>query len=108
MAKVRLKADMQKSKESEDAVDRSITCWVIQSSSNKDVLDSLQEFHCEEKENTTGELSVASSSINPPKTHLSDKSKPILKTYYHVAKRPRAAKPADISPVKHILSINRC
>mmetsp|Transcript_21650 Transcript_21650/g.31511 ORF Transcript_21650/g.31511 Transcript_21650/m.31511 type:complete len:90 (-) Transcript_21650:25-294(-) len=57
---------MQKSKESEDAVDRSITCWVIQSSSNKDVLDSLQEFHCEEKENTTGELSVASSSINPP------------------------------------------
>jgi len=49
MAEIRLKANVQKTQQSQHLVDGSITSWVIKTSCNEHILHSLKHFHGEKK-----------------------------------------------------------
>ena len=66
VAKVWLEADVKKTEEGEHSVDPRIAGRVIKASGNENILNSLQELHCEKEKNSTCKLHVASSSIYPP------------------------------------------
>ncbi len=72
VAKVWLKANVQKSCQGEYLVDRTLTNRVIETCSKKHILDSLQHLHGEEEEDSSGQLEVAGSGVDPPSSEQPD------------------------------------
>ena len=98
MAEVRLKANVEKSKKSEDLVDDGFANRRTKTRSNEEILNSLQKLHCEEEEDTACKLHVTRAGVHPPRGKEAFRNVKII----NILSLPRAAKPADISPVKHI------
>merc|ERR1719487_223960 len=67
VAKVRLEANVEKSKKGEDLVDDGFANRRTKTRSNEEILNGLQELHREEKEDTTSKLHIACAGIHPPR-----------------------------------------
>lgn len=102
VTEVRLEANVEKSKQSEDLVDDGFTNRRAKSRCNKQVLNSLQKLHREEEKDTTSKLHVARAGVHPPRGKEACETL-VCGRNENIIVLPRAAKPADISPVKHIL-----
>mmetsp|Transcript_17190 Transcript_17190/g.28764 ORF Transcript_17190/g.28764 Transcript_17190/m.28764 type:complete len:249 (+) Transcript_17190:273-1019(+) len=66
MTEIRLHADVKESSQSQNTVDPGITSWVIQSSRNKHILNSLQKLHREEEEDPGSQLHIVGLGVDPP------------------------------------------
>jgi hypothetical protein len=108
VAKVWLEADMEKSGEGENLVDNSVAHRIIKTRCKKKILNDLQKLHGEKEKDATGKFDVVSSGVHPPiaMKKMSASSNRDHQAY-QVEKRPMAANPADISPVKHISQVAR-